>query len=563
MAILIPELQNCAFDNAGDRLLAERLAHAMGEQDRVWHQAAVGPKQTRTGFVVLSDRNGLLLLETRDWLVEAIERATAQAFVLREGEVSTLLINPLAQARHCAIQVTAALERDNRLLCTEEADAGTLDLAVGHGVVFTGITRQQFNDAGLEKVMQAHRVLCQDELLGASPSELAQHLWNMRTRPAQGPLTAQRMERIVWNMFPEIRLPGRGMLFALRDPQEALPDSMAVLNLDQERVVRTPLLGPQLLLGVAGSGKTTLLAYRAQQLARASAASSKPILVLCMNEPLSVTLRADVDAHGLAGKVQVRYFHNWCYRQLSTYGLPLPLPGEATPGNLVQRVMQAVERRRIPKGQYQAVLIDEGQDFSAEWLGLVGQMVDPATKRVMIAFDTRQGLPTEAQRQALGIPADDAPFDLRTAYRDAGAPVLIDENTQRDEAFALAHHLHQAQQQGQAWGGMAVLCADAATLNLCAHTLATLKLPYRVRRKPGDYQPGADSIQVMTIAASKGLEFEVVAIPGVGHWPVSGQDADEAARMLQIATGRATQALVIGAGGTSALAQALRNAAAS
>jgi len=285
-------------------------------------------------------------------------------------------------------------------------------------------------------------------------------------------------------------------------------------------------------------------------------------LVLCMSEPLSVTLRADVDAHGLGSKIQVRYFHNWCYRQLSTYGLPLPLPGEATPSDLVQRVMQAVERRRIPKGQYQAVLIDEGQDFVAEWLALLGQMMEPTMQRLHIAFDTSQGAPTQEQLQALNVPLDSEPLVLQTAYRNAGTPVLIDEPTLRDEAFAIAHHLHHAQQQGQAWGRMAVLCADAATLNLCAHTLASLKLPYRVRRKPGDYQPGVDQIQVMTITASKGLEFELVAIPGVGHWPPPGQDENDAARMLQIATGRATRALVIGVGGTSALAQALRENAA-
>ncbi len=40
---------------------------------------------------------------------------------------------------------------------------------------------------------------------------------------------------------------------------------------------------------------------------------------------------------------------------------------------------------------------------------------------------------------------------------------------------------------------------------------------------------------------SKGLEFPVVALPGVGHMPAAGEDEQEAAR--------ATQRLVIGAGG--------------
>ena len=561
MASLIPRMQVCAFNNAGERLVAERLEQTLGEQALVWHQAPVGPKQMQVSFVIVCPKRGMLMLEVRDWQVDHIERATPQAFVLLEQEVLTLLINPQAQARHCAIQSAAALARDDSLL--NDTDPGKLDFAWGHGVVLTGMTRRQFNEAGLDQAIEPRFVVCKDELIPrADAPELPQRLWHMLTHPGKGLISAQRLDRIRWNVFPQVRLPLPGSLLALRDPEAALPQTTPVLDLDQERVVRAPVDGHQIVYGVAGSGKTLLLAYRAQQLARAGAASNKPILVLCMSEPLSVTLRADVDAHGLGSKVQVRYFHNWCFRQLSTYGLPLPLPGEATPSDLVQRVMQAVETRRIPKGQYQAVFIDEGQDFAPEWLALVGQMVDPSTQRLLIAFDTSQSAPTEAQLQALGVPAHQEPFVLHTAYRNAGTPVLIDVPTLRDEAFAIAHHLQEAQQQGQAWGSMAVLCADAVTLNLCAHTLATLKLPYRVRRKPGDYQPGADTIQVMTITASKGLEFELVAVPGVGHWPTPGQDENDAARMLQIATGRATRALVIGVGGTSALATYLRNAAA-
>ena len=48
---------------------------------------------------------------------------------------------------------------------------------------------------------------------------------------------------------------------------------------------------------------------------------------------------------------------------------------------------------------------------------------------------------------------------------------------------------------------------------------------------------------------SKGLEFPVVALPGVGHIPVAGEDEQEAARVFYVAVTRATQKLVIGAGG--------------
>ena len=70
-----------------------------------------------------------------------------------------------------------------------------------------------------------------------------------------------------------------------------------------------------------------------------------------------------------------------------------------------------------------------------------------------------------------------------------------------------------------------------------------------VRKLSGDYQPGADAIPVMTMKVSKGLEFPVLALPGVGHMPASGEDEKEAARVFYVAPTRATQRLVMGVRG--------------
>lgn len=49
---------------------------------------------------------------------------------------------------------------------------------------------------------------------------------------------------------------------------------------------------------------------------------------------------------------------------------------------------------------------------------------------------------------------------------------------------------------------------------------------------------------------SKGLEFPVVALPGVGHMPAKVEDKKEASRVFYVAATRATQRLVIGVGGS-------------
>ena len=54
---------------------------------------------------------------------------------------------------------------------------------------------------------------------------------------------------------------------------------------------------------------------------------------------------------------------------------------------------------------------------------------------------------------------------------------------------------------------------------------------------------------------SNGLEFPVLALPGVGHMPAPGEDEKEAARVFYVAATRATQRLVMGVGGDGLGAQ--------
>jgi predicted transport protein len=85
--------------------------------------------------------------------------------------------------------------------------------------------------------------------------------------------------------------------------------------------------------------------------------------------------------------VHVRHFHKWCRDQLVAFGQTLPAQGmavEAKMEEMVMRVIHGVDRKHIPSGQYQTVLIDEGHDFAPEWLKLVTQMVDPATNSLLL-----------------------------------------------------------------------------------------------------------------------------------------------------------------------------------
>lgn len=186
----------------------------------------------------------------------------------------------------------------------------------------------------------------------------------------------------------------------------------------------------------------------------------------------------------------------------------------------------------MTSGPYQAVRIDEGHDFAPEWLKRVTQVAAPATHSLLVLYDD-------------GIPL----LKPVSCGRDGPEPLIIKLPTLREEAEAIADHLAQAHKEGFAWGDMAVLCADTKTRDLCARTLAQRKLPVENRLGSGDFDPTSNKIKVMTMKVSKGLEFPVVALPGVGHMPAAGEDEKEAARVFYVAATRATQRLMLGTGG--------------
>lgn len=596
MATLIPAISTCLSRmTSGEKRLAERLEQKLDDDYRLWYDVPIGPKQTHPDFVLLHPRRGLLILETKDWKLDTIQSATRQAWEIIPDGQPKVVINPLAQARHCAIQVVNALERDAQLIHQEGPHKGKLAFPWGHGVVFTRITRKQFDAAGLGEAIAPDYVICQDEMLEtADPEAFQQRLWNMFPHSFGSVMSLPQLDRVRWIMFPEVRVQTQGALFDDSDTEAEPPDIMRVLDLQQEQLARSLGDGHRVIHGVAGSGKTMILGYRAEYLAKACTPTSKPILILCFNEPLGVKLASVMDAKGLSDRVHVRHFHSWCHRQLTTYGQTLPsqnMPVGAKMVDMVDRVIRAVERSQIPGGQYQAVMIDEGHDFAHEWLKLVTQMVDPTTNSLLLLYDDAQSIYERSRKKnfsfkSVGVQAQGRTTILKINYRntkqilqtanliaadlltaddkdddgipllkpiscgrDGQAPIIIKLPSLRDEAFAIADQLSSAHKEGHAWGDMAILCADWKTMDLCADALHQRKLPFNVRKRSGDYNPGANAIQVMTMKVSKGLEFPVVALPGVGHMPAQGEDEQEAARVFYVAATRATQRLVIGVGG--------------
>ena len=600
MAVLIPALSSCAGRmTGGEKRLAERLQQKLDADYLLWWDVPIGPRQTRPDFVLVHPRRGALILETKDWHLSTIRKATREYFEIlaSDSPQPKVVMSPLQQARHCAIQVVNALERDAQLVQTDGDYQGKLAFPWGHGVVLTRISRKQFEQAGLDAAIPSHLVICQDEMQeDADPEAFQQRLWAMFPYRFKQTISASQLDRIRWQLFPEVRVPQQQHLFGSDAGQHAedLPDIMRVMDIQQEQLARSLGDGHRVIHGVAGSGKTMILGYRAEHLSQTQGPGSKPILVLCYNEPLGIKLAASIEAKGLQDRVHVRHFHKWCRDQLVAYN-QLPEGSNNWPPSKAMRefeqcLIQGVESKSIPTGQYHAILIDEGHDFAPEWLKLVTQMVDPSTNSLLLLYDDAQSIYDRGQKRnfslkSVGIQAAGRTTILKINYRntrqilqlahrvagdmlvqedakdDDGIPllkplscgregpdpVIIDMPSLAQRAARVAELLADQHAQGMAWGEMAVLCRHKDELLVCADALRHRNLPHRVRERSGQFKPEENAIKLMTMHVSKGLEWPVVAVVTSDVERKAKdvhKDAALEARLVYVASTRATQHLI-------------------
>lgn len=575
MATLIPSLHSCLRRmNAGEKRFAQRVETLLDDDAVCWYDVAFGPKYQRPDFAVLDPQHGLLVLEVRDWKLEQILAVGRVSISLLEDGACRDVANPLEQARQYAGTIRQILDHDPLLRCP-----------VGHGLVLCNISRKEFDSAQLGTALAAEQVICKDEMTESTPADdFQRRLWRMTGSEALQPLDTQQVNRIRYHLFPELRIQQTSLF---PEPVRAGPARapLLVMDLEQERLARSLGDGHRVIHGVAGSGKTMILAYRCTQLARNS---DKPILVLCYNDSLAAKLEQLITDRRLLGRIIVRHFHAWCLDQLRLHRVAVPNDGPGFPGRLVRSVTQAVAEQRIPAAQYGAVLIDEGHDFEPEWFTLLAQMVDPSNNSLLLLYDDAQSIYGKKRSRAfsfakVGIQARGRTSILRVNYRNSTevleyaysfakevltpeentldddaipfvspesggrrgrAPTLTQCNSLPDEARHIAQQLRLLHAQGCQWKDMAVLYPAQFVGEAMAAELRAQQLP--VEWQPATrFNPAHDSIKLMTLHSSKGLEFPVVAIAGLGFMPYQEDEAMEDTRLLYIGMTRAVERLIL------------------
>lgn len=595
MAILIPSLPSCSLRmTQGERRLAERLFSKLDGQTLCWYDIPIGKEKRYPDFILFHPKQGMVLLEVKDWRLETILTLDKENVTLKTENSPTHTLNPLEQVRRYSYILVNLFKKDRHLVHPKgHAHQGQLLFPYGGGVVFSNITRAQFNHHKMGEIFPEHLVLCKDEMTEAVESNsFAERIWAMRSYSFGSPLTQRQIDRVRWNIFPEIRIETQTSLFdgikneEKSKEEEVAPDIIRVMDLQQEQLARGLGEGHRVVHGVAGSGKTMILLYRAQYLAQVV---RRPILILCYNRILSLHIELQLREKGLdEKKVVVATFHSWCHKILKQYKIKLPpfsKQRDEYSRAVVAKVAESIESEAIPKGEYGAVLIDEAHDFEPEWLKIVAQMPHPRDQHLLILYDDAQSIYVEEKRRkfsfsSVGIKASGRTTILRINYRnplqiaqtanafaadlllarDVGEdqipllhpecggnqkipPRLVHCNSPQNEAKEIILLMRQLSKRGAKWSEMAIIYRHKAVLDQLLPEMERAKIPFQTvekMKKKGSTEERRNVVTTVTMHSSKGLEFPIVFIPSFGEYFEHHGTPEEEMRLHYVAITRST-----------------------
>jgi hypothetical protein len=171
-----------------------------------------------------------------------------------------------------------------------------------------------------------------------------------------------------------------------------LEDDFYRLTKEQVRVLDLLRDTQRLLIkGCAGSGKTLLAVEKAIRLSR----EGKRVLLLCYNILLAEWLKTQVSREG--AEIVVTHFHGLCEDAAEIAGIPFPVPtGQSELSGFFDNQAPAILEQSIRSGairKFDAVIVDEGQDFLPEWWLLIEELLaDPKVGVLYVFYDPDQNI---------------------------------------------------------------------------------------------------------------------------------------------------------------------------
>jgi UvrD-like helicase C-terminal domain/Nuclease-related domain/AAA domain len=397
-----------------------------------WYEPSIGEQQKDPDFILYAKDLGLLVIEVKDWTSSQILAYTPHHFTVRISGEPEKKTNPSRQAKGYVHALMERLKKDPVFLSDDLSHEGNLKIPIGRMVAFPHISHDTYVDRGLQWLIPLETVLLKDDLdpAGEILRDTSGRKFHDRISKAfpfrfKG-LTPKAEEKLCLIIWPECRIE-----LPLREGpgKERFVREVSALDEAQARMALRLGSGHQLIKGPPGSGKTLVLVHRCGQLLKYHP-EVKRILLVCYNIALVSYLKRLIQDKGLGlgeGGVTVLHFFELCARIL---GEPVHYENESSDYYelVTQEALERVIHGRSPVGPFDAILVDEGQDFGQEMLRILVNLLRPGGDFV-VSLDAYQDLyRRKFSWRSLGIQARGRIRHLLHVYRNT---VEIFEFTQR------------------------------------------------------------------------------------------------------------------------------------
>lgn len=206
--------------------------------------------------------------------------------------------------------------------------------------------------------------------------------WNRGAElKAMAPELRKKIERAI---SPEFNLMPR-----LSRQLETQEEQLVRLTDEQARVLEFCAVNSRVAIeGVAGSGKTLLALAQSRRFAD----QGKRTLFLCYNKALAEWLRESLPAD-YADRIDIHHFHGLAHDACRRAGIPFE-PDKSDSfwqEECAELLMQAASV--LPDLKYDAVVVDEGQDFLADWWFAIDELnSEGAEGSLYVFYDPAQTL---------------------------------------------------------------------------------------------------------------------------------------------------------------------------
>ncbi len=406
-------------------------------------------------FIIISPDIGLLIIEVKAWRAGDIIDANPQSIVVKQFGKEVKQAHPLRKARDYMVSLMTQCQQEDwarYLIQRSEDNKSRFVFPIGHFALLSQVSSKQLVESSkgsVIKVLPPERVAYKEildrwEKTISSSSLLINELrrYFSRSRPFK-PLTLTQIEILRALIHPEILIqkPILKQDFSRGANQNKDGVGLKIMDLKQEQNARSIGSGHRIVYGVAGSGKTILLIARAHLLARED--PDLEILVLCYNVTLSSYLQSSLAD---CPNVKVFHFDGWAKENgiSRKYG-----DIRETDAQFGQRFLEFMQTEEVPDyRKYDAILIDESQDFEPIWFKCVlNAMKDPEDGDLVIVGDGNQGLYRRHRIRwsELGINARgrtvSAKFDLDKNYRNTRQIVKLAQIFSATDDFSVPDEL--------------------------------------------------------------------------------------------------------------------------